>query len=108
MPEERRGYLRVAGEQRRRRLEKKTMIKVAPHIRSVVSQDGAVILDMPANRMTTLNSTGAYIWARLQEGKAIDSIVAELARDTGQNSAIVEHDVQEFLEKLTEKHLLND
>jgi Coenzyme PQQ synthesis protein D (PqqD) len=83
------------------------MVKVAPHIRSIVNHDGAVILDMPANRISTLNATGAYIWARLQEGKAIGSIVAELARDTGQTSAIVEHDVQEFLQQLTERHLLN-
>lgn len=83
------------------------MSTIPSHIRSIVNHDGAVILDMPANRMTTLNSTGAYIWARLQEGKAISSIVAELARDTGQPSVKVEHDVQEFLEQLTEKHLLN-
>jgi len=40
-------------------LEKMAMITVAPHIRSIVDHDGAVILDAPRNSMTTLDSPGA-------------------------------------------------
>jgi hypothetical protein len=59
------------------------MITVVPHIRSIVDHDGAVILDIPRNAMTTLDSTGAYVWERLQRGLQLGAIVAELAHDTG-------------------------
>ena len=103
------GELRAA---RRRRkaylhLETRSMVATPAHLRSIVDHDGAVILDVPGNRMTTLNTTGAYVWARLQEGKTIDSIVAELARETGQEPELVETDVQEFLEQLKRNRLLN-
>lgn len=84
------------------------MLTNTPHLRSVVNHDGAVILDIPGNQITTLNATAAYIWARLQEGKGTDEIVAELARDTGHDPLVVERDVQEFLRQLIEKHLLQD
>ena len=83
------------------------MIKVAPHIRSIVDHDGAVILDIPRNAMTTLNSAGAYIWERLQRGLQINAIVAELAHDTGADEVIVAKDVDEFMEELKAKHLVS-
>ena len=83
------------------------MTGMPAHLRSIVDHDGAVILDIPGNRMATLNTTGAYIWARLQEGKTTDSIVAELARDTGQEVHVVETDIHEFLEQLKKKRLLD-
>ena len=84
------------------------MQTTAPHLRSVVDQDGAVILDIEHDTMLTLNSTGGYIWQRLQQGKLIDEIVSELARDTGADLAAVDRDVHVFLEQLKSKHLLRD
>ena len=83
------------------------MITVAPQIRSIVDHDGAVILDIPRNAMTTLDSTGAYVWERLQRGLQIDAIVAELAHDTGADESVVSKDVEEFMEQLKSKHLVN-
>jgi 6-phosphogluconate dehydrogenase (decarboxylating) len=83
------------------------MTATPAHLRSIVDHDGAVILDILGNRITTLNTTGAYIWARLQEGRTTDSIVAELARHTEQEVRVVETDVHEFLEQLKRKRLLN-
>jgi hypothetical protein len=82
------------------------MIIVAPHIRSIVDHDGAVILDIPRNAMTTLDCTGAYVWERLQRGMQIKAIVAELARDTGADESMIAKDVDEFMQKLKSKHLL--
>jgi hypothetical protein len=83
------------------------MITVAPHIRSIVDHDGAVILDIPRNAMTTLDSTGAYVWERLQRGLQIDAIVTELAHDTGADESVVAKDVEEFVEQLKSKYLVN-
>ena|SRR6266436_634367 len=82
------------------------MLITAPHLRSVVDHDGAVILDIPHDTMLTLNSTGGYIWQKLEQGKLIDEIVSELSRDTGVDLAVVDRDVHAFLEQLKSKHLL--
>ena len=84
------------------------MQTTAPHLRSVIDQDGAVILDIEHDTMLSLNPTGGYIWQRLQQGKLVDEIVRELARDTGADLAAVDRDVHVFLEQLKSKHLLRD
>jgi len=84
------------------------MQTTATHLRSVVDQDGAVILDVQHDRMLTLNSTGAYIWQRLQQGKLIDEIIRELAQDSGVDVNVVNRDVHDFLEQLKSKHLVRE
>jgi hypothetical protein len=83
------------------------MAAMPAHLRSIVDHDGAVILDIPRNAMTTLNSTGAYIWERLQRGLQVDAIVAELAHDTGTEESVVAKDVGEFMEQLRSKQLFS-
>jgi hypothetical protein len=82
------------------------MVRSPEHLRSVVDHDGAAILDIPANRMTTLNATGAYIWEQLQKGKTSACIASELARDTDTQEATIARDVDTFIEALLSKHLL--
>lgn len=84
------------------------MNRTAPRLRSFVDQDGAVILDVDRDAMLTLNSTGGYIWQRLQQGKLIDEIVKELAHDSGVEASVVDRDVHSFVEQLKSKHLLRD
>jgi hypothetical protein len=84
------------------------MLSVVPHLRSVVDQDGAVILDIEHDAMLTLNSTGGYIWARLQQGRLIEEIISDLSRDTGVDAGIVERDVHAFLEQLKSRHVLTE
>lgn len=79
---------------------------VKPGLRSLVTTDGAMILDIEADEMTTLNPTGGYVWARLQEGKTVEDIVASLTKETGQNPVVVAADVKEFIEQLAEKRLV--
>jgi hypothetical protein len=81
------------------------MTSTLPHLRSIVDHDGGVILDIPQNTISTLNSTGAYVWERLERGMAIDAIVSELALETGTDPAIVHRDVEIFLDDLKSKHL---
>lgn len=54
------------------------MLTIAPHIRSIVDHDGAVILDIKRDAMLTLNFTGGYVWEKLKQGKLIEEIVSEL------------------------------
>jgi hypothetical protein len=82
------------------------MITSSANLRSVVDRDGAVILDMERNAISTLNLTGAYVWERLQQGKSADEIVEDLARETGAEVSVVDRDIHTFLEELKLKHLL--
>ncbi len=84
------------------------MPNVVPHLRSIVNEDGAVILDIPRNEMTTLNSTGAYIWNKLQLGKGVEEIVHDLAVESNTDPNIVEKDVHLFVEDLMAKHLVHN
>ena len=84
------------------------MQTTSPHLRSVVDEDGAIILDIEHDSMITLNPTGAYIWQRLQQGKLAHEIVRELAHDTGADVSMVDRDVHIFLEQLKSKHLMRD
>jgi hypothetical protein len=73
---------------------------------TVINPDGAAILDISRNQITTLNSTGGFIWERLQQGLPVEQIVCALARESNTDPLIVEKDVNTFLEQLQSKHLL--
>src|SRR6266702_1846307 len=87
-------------------MEANRMVTPRPHLRSVVDHDGAVILDIERDSMLTINSTGSYVWQRLQQGKQIDEIIRELASETGADPVTVDRDVHIFLDELKSRHLL--
>ena len=82
------------------------MITIPSHLHSVVDHDGAVILDIPNDSLTSVNTIGAAIWCKLQAGKGADEIIADLARETGADSATVACDLDEFMEALKARKLL--
>ncbi len=76
------------------------------HLRTIANQDGAVILDSAAGTITTLNSTGAFVWQALERGENQDAIVADLAHETGEQAGTLERDVRKFIDALKNQHLL--
>jgi hypothetical protein len=60
------------------------------HLRTMVNQDGAAILDTKLGQISTLNTTGAYVWQALERGEAMQTIVASLVRETDEEVALVE------------------
>ena len=76
------------------------------HLKTVVDQDGAAILDIERGLVSTLNLTGAYVWQGLQRGESLESVIANLAHETGEESLMVEREVREFVEDLKQKRLL--
>ena len=76
-------------------------------LRSLVTPEGAMILNIASDQIITLNPMGGYVWARLQEGKSVDEIISDLARETGHDPAVVANDVHEFVEQLTERNLVH-
>jgi hypothetical protein len=76
------------------------------NLRTVMGQDGAAILNMDRDLIATLNPTGALVWERLEQGDSLETVVANLASETGEEVLIVEKDVHTFVESLRENHLL--
>lgn len=83
---------------------------IYPHrqLRTVANSDGAAILDIASNQITCLNSTGGFVWVRLQEGLSVDQIIDDLAVESNTDPHIVEQDVDAFLRQLQSVNLLGD
>jgi hypothetical protein len=75
------------------------------HLRAIANQDGAAILDTRAGRITTLNSSGAFVWQSLERGEGIESIAERLARETGEPTGAVKKDVADFIAALKKQDL---
>jgi Coenzyme PQQ synthesis protein D (PqqD) len=82
------------------------MTTITPNLRSVVTPDGAMVLDITRNVMVPLNSMGGYIWNKLHEGSSADEIVRELVREADVDAATIESEVHTFLEQLATMHLV--
>ncbi len=82
------------------------MVQSDSHLRTVVSPDGAAILDIPRNQITTLNSTGGFVWDRLQQGLSVEQVIHDLSVETNADPAIVERDVHAFVTQLRAGQLL--
>lgn len=83
------------------------MIRPAPQLRSIVDQDGAVILDINSDQFFSLNPIGALIWTHLGNGETLDQIKDAIASQTGADLGQVSDDVDEFIADLKGKHLLH-
>jgi len=76
------------------------------HLQTIADRDGAAILDVERGLITTLNHTGAYVWQGLQRGQPLETIIANLAHETGEKCLQVEQDVRGFVENLKQQRLL--
>lgn len=83
------------------------MVNDNSHLRIIVNEDGAAVLDTKLGSIATLNSTGAYVWQGLDRGESLNAIVANLSRETGEQPEVVERDVRDFVETLRTRQLLS-
>ena len=83
------------------------MVSSRSHLRSIIDQDGAVILDIDQDQFFSLNPLGAMIWSRLGTGETLDQIKDTISLQTGMDLAVVSNDVDEFIADLKNKHLFH-
>lgn len=76
---------------------------IPERIRCLNHPDGTVVLDLEEGTVTTLNSTGSYIWKGISSGEARSVIAENLARETGTELSVVQEDVFSFLSMLRER-----
>jgi Coenzyme PQQ synthesis protein D (PqqD) len=82
------------------------MSLIPTRLSTVVNQDGAAVLDVSRNQITTLNSIGGFIWDRLQQGRTVEQVIDDLAIESNTDPLIVKGDVLAFLEQLKADDLL--
>ena len=75
------------------------------YLRSIVDQDGAVILDIRQDRFFSMNPVGSYIWTRLLGGECAEQIAKALADETGVELTLVSADVHSFIADLKSNQL---
>ena len=83
-----------------------SMMKISEHVRTTITQDGAVLMNIKGGSMLTLNPTGSIIWQRLSEGHTPTQIAGQLASDFGISQEQASADVNEFLQQLEAHHLI--
>jgi len=76
------------------------------HLKIIVNQDGAAVLDTSLGTISTMNTTGAYIWQALERGKCEEDIIADLVRETGALREVIERDMRDFLATLRDRDML--
>jgi len=85
-----------------------SMRPISSAIRSTVTPDGAILLDVERGQMFSVNGIGSIILQLLSKGFDEARIVAELSTACGADVNRVRPDVREFLELLGQHHILED
>jgi hypothetical protein len=82
------------------------VIVLTSNLRTAASSDGAAILNLNSNQITTLNSTGSMIWSRLREGHTVAEIIRFIAAESDTDAEIIQSEVMAFIGDLKEHELL--
>jgi len=81
-------------------------MKVANHVRAMVSGEGALIRDMRRGTSFSLNPMGAKIWQLLQKGVPEEQVVDTISKDFQTPRETVGNDVRNFIENLERQKLI--
>jgi hypothetical protein len=81
-------------------------MKISEHVRTTMTQDGAVLMNIKGGHMITLNPIGSIIWQRLSDGHSQEHIAAHLASEFGISQEQATADVNEFLGQIEAQHLI--
>jgi hypothetical protein len=81
-------------------------ITISEHIRTTITQDGAVLMNIKGGNMVTLNPIGSIIWQQLSDGHSREQVAAQISSEFGISQEQASADVNEFLEQLEAEHLI--
>lgn len=82
------------------------LFRIEPHVRSMIDEDGAVLLDLRAGKYYSLNHVAAAVWTRVENEKDESEILDELAALYGVGVDQVRSDVGELIGGLLSKGLV--
>jgi len=76
------------------------------NVRSTVTDEGIVLLDVSSGKIFHSNPVGSRVWIKLQEGSPVSKIVDEIASEFNAPRERVEPDVQEYIQSLRTSGLI--
>ncbi len=82
------------------------LFEIEPHVRSMIDEDGAVLLDLRAGKYYSLNGVAAQIWIKAEEGLAEVEILEHLSEVFQVESETLRRDLQGFVAGLARKGLI--
>jgi hypothetical protein len=103
-PTSRRAF--TGGRAKRAHQHRNFMENANAHLRTMVNEDGAAILDTRLGAIFTLNTTAARVWQGLGRGETLETIAANLASETGEEIETLKSDISSFIEDLKHRQLL--
>jgi len=80
-------------------------MQISESVRSMVNQDGGVLLDIEKGVMLSLNVAGSRVWTKLRQNLSVDQIVEEITAEFDIPRETARQDVHEFLHCLQD-HML--
>jgi len=81
-------------------------LAIAPGVREVSSEDGAVLLDVEQGVCFSLNPVGLKIWELLKKGCPLEQIADALGQEFPVSRPQLLSDATEFIAALEEKQLI--
>ena len=81
-------------------------LTIAPGVREVASEDGAVLLDVEQGVCFSLNPVGLKIWELLKKGCSLEQIADALAQEFPVGRPQLVSDAREFIAALEAKQLI--
>jgi hypothetical protein len=81
-------------------------LAIAPGVREVASEDGAVLLDVEQGICFSLNPVGLKIWELLKKGCSLEQIADALGQEFPVGRPQLVSDAREFIEALEAKQLI--
>jgi hypothetical protein len=81
-------------------------MKPLPHVRSNISDDGLILLDIRSGQIFSANAIAARIWSGLERGLPLKEIIDSIASETGADVAVVERDATDFVDMLKVRALV--
>ena len=79
---------------------------VMPHVRAVVNEDGAILLDTQSGAMFSVNAIGGLMWKYVAQGYSRDEIARSIAAECSAQQEQVGTDLDQFLRELELNSLL--
>lgn len=84
------------------------MYKICESVRSTHGQDGSIVLDIKQGQMFNVNLAGSRILELLETGTPESEIACAISREFEISGQTAAQDVQEFLQTLQERRLLEE
>jgi hypothetical protein len=83
-------------------------LRISDRVAARIIGGEAVIIGLDDNTMNVLNDVGTFIWERVDKGRTIREIVAEMCDEYEVDEETACSDVNRFVQEMVDKKLLRE